>query len=125
LEDEDEVLVVLAETLGNFVKLVGGSSKIKCLIPPLESLCTVEEILVREKVNIQLKKKAISSLQKLCLQVKEEEEVEKTFLPLLLKLVEGEWFTSRSSSCGLFAVVFSSCQKEDKENLIKYLNFNF
>jgi serine/threonine-protein phosphatase 2A regulatory subunit A len=51
MDDEDEVLSTLAEILGNFVKYVGGSKNIYCLIPPLEILCSVEEVSVREKVK--------------------------------------------------------------------------
>lgn len=41
--DEDEVLLALAEQLGQFIPLVGGPEFAYCLLPPLESLATVEE----------------------------------------------------------------------------------
>jgi len=41
--DEDEVLLALAEQLGQFIPLVGGPEYAHCLLPPLESLATVEE----------------------------------------------------------------------------------
>lgn len=41
--DEDEVLLALAEQLGQFITLVGGPEFAYCLLPPLESLATVEE----------------------------------------------------------------------------------
>uniref|UniRef100_A0A4W3HP89 Protein phosphatase 2, regulatory subunit A, beta a n=1 Tax=Callorhinchus milii TaxID=7868 RepID=A0A4W3HP89_CALMI len=47
--DEDEVLLALAEQLGNFTVLVGGPEFVHCLLPPLESLATVEETVVRDK----------------------------------------------------------------------------
>ena len=47
--DEDEVLLALAEQLGSFTPLVGGAEHVNCLLPPLESLATVEETIVRDK----------------------------------------------------------------------------
>lgn len=41
----------MAEELGKFVDYVGGPSHAYHLLTPLESLATVEEMAVREKVN--------------------------------------------------------------------------
>ncbi|CAJ0596037.1 unnamed protein product [Cylicocyclus nassatus] len=38
IHDEDEVLLILAEQLGNFTPLVGGPEYVHCLLPPLENL---------------------------------------------------------------------------------------
>ena len=51
VEDEDEVLLALAEELGNLVELVGGPSYAHVLIAPLENLAAVEETVVRDKVG--------------------------------------------------------------------------
>ena len=51
MEDEDEVLVALAEELGNFEEYVGGSQFAQVLLAPLQHLATVEEPLVRQKVQ--------------------------------------------------------------------------
>jgi serine/threonine-protein phosphatase 2A regulatory subunit A len=50
MEDEDEVLVALAEELGTFEQYVGGSQYAHVLLAPLQHLATVEEPLVRHKV---------------------------------------------------------------------------
>ena len=50
MEDEDEVLVALAEELDNFEQYVGGSQFAQVLLPPLQHLGTVEEPLGRHKV---------------------------------------------------------------------------
>ena len=39
----------MAEQLGTFTPLVGGAEHVNCLLPPLESLATVEETIVRDK----------------------------------------------------------------------------
>uniref|UniRef100_A0A8C2E1M6 Protein phosphatase 2, regulatory subunit A, beta a n=1 Tax=Cyprinus carpio TaxID=7962 RepID=A0A8C2E1M6_CYPCA len=54
--DEDEVLLALAEQLGNFTMLVGGPEYVHCLLPPLQSLATVEETVVRDKAVESLRK---------------------------------------------------------------------
>jgi serine/threonine-protein phosphatase 2A regulatory subunit A len=50
-EDEDEVLLALAESLSKFLDCVGGSKHAVHILKPLESLCVAEESAVREKVN--------------------------------------------------------------------------
>jgi serine/threonine-protein phosphatase 2A regulatory subunit A len=50
-EDEDEVLVALAEELGGFVDLVGGPQFASVLVEPLEVLAGVEETVVRDRVR--------------------------------------------------------------------------
>ena len=56
IDDEDEVLLVLAEELGNFTPLVGGPKFATCLISLLENLCNVDEIAVRDKVALYSEK---------------------------------------------------------------------
>lgn len=52
LDDEDEVLLALAEELGkNFEDYLGGREYAHLLLGPLENLAAVEETLVRDKVN--------------------------------------------------------------------------
>lgn len=48
-DDEDEVLLSLAEELGKFVPYVGGPDHAQVLLGPLEDLCGVEETVVRER----------------------------------------------------------------------------
>jgi serine/threonine-protein phosphatase 2A regulatory subunit A len=52
VDDEDEVLLALAEQLGKFVDHIGGPEESKCLLEPLEKLATVEETVVRDKVRL-------------------------------------------------------------------------
>lgn len=51
VEDDDEVLLVMAEELGASVDLVGGAAEAVVLIPPLAALAMVEETVVRDKVS--------------------------------------------------------------------------
>ena len=55
IEDEDEVLLALAEELGkDFKEYVGGAKFAHVLLGPLEVLSAVEETLVREKVRLHI-----------------------------------------------------------------------
>ena len=55
LDDEDEVLLVLAEELGSFSEYVGGKEHAWTVLGPLENLAAVEETLVRDKVSFCLR----------------------------------------------------------------------
>lgn len=89
------MLVALAEELGGFVELVGGAAHAHGLVEPLEVLASVEETVVRDR--------AVESLQKVAAVVPNAGDV---FVPLMKKLTEGDWFTSRVSACSLFASVY-------------------
>jgi serine/threonine-protein phosphatase 2A regulatory subunit A len=52
VDDEDEVLLALADELGkSFDEYLGGEKYAHLLLGPLEVLSSVEETLVRDKVN--------------------------------------------------------------------------
>ena len=106
--DEDEVLLALAEQLGNFTPLVGGPEWVHTLLPPLESLATVEETVVRDK--------AVESLRNIS-QQHSPHDLEQYFVPLVKRLASGEWFTSRTSACGLFSVCYQRVSPGIKSEL--------
>ncbi|CEP13078.1 hypothetical protein, partial, partial [Parasitella parasitica] len=49
IDDEDDVLLALAEELGKLVDAVGGKEYAYFLLPPLENIAAVEEATVRDK----------------------------------------------------------------------------
>jgi serine/threonine-protein phosphatase 2A regulatory subunit A len=51
MDDEEEVLLALAESLGSFIDYVGGLNHSIHILVPLEKLCCVEETSVRDKVK--------------------------------------------------------------------------
>lgn len=73
-DDEDEVLLAMAEELGDFVPHVGGQEHAQVLLLPLETLSTVEETVVRDK--------AVESLCKVGSQLDSPSKAEH-FAPLL------------------------------------------
>jgi len=108
IDDEDEVLMALADELGNFAEYVGGPAFASTLLTPLETLATVEETIVREK--------AVSSLNKVAEQLSDAHVVE-YFVPLIRRLAQGDWFTSRISACGLFSVCYGRLSTSIKAEL--------
>ncbi|KAF6147134.1 hypothetical protein GIB67_036853 [Kingdonia uniflora] len=107
-DDDDEVLLAMAEELGVFIPYVGGVEHAHVLLPPLETLCTVEETCVRDK--------AVESLCRIGAQMKESDLVD-WFIPLVKRLAAGEWFTARVSSCGLFHIAYPSAPEILKTEL--------
>ncbi|OVA03963.1 HEAT [Macleaya cordata] len=107
-DDDDEVLLAMAEELGVFIPYVGGVEYAHVLLPPLETLCTVEETCVRDK--------AVESLCRIGAQMKESDLVD-WFIPLVKRLASGEWFTARVSSCGLFHIAYPSAPEMLKTEL--------
>ncbi|KAI9363418.1 armadillo-type protein [Zopfochytrium polystomum] len=97
IDDEDEVLLALAEELGGFVDYVGGPQHAHLLLGPLETLAAVEETVVRDK--------AVESAAKVG-QVLSPQHVEEHFIPMVKRLSLGDWFTSRTSACGLYAPTY-------------------
>ncbi|ETW87219.1 hypothetical protein HETIRDRAFT_469075 [Heterobasidion irregulare TC 32-1] len=111
VDDEDEVLLALAEELGkNFGDYVGGPEHAHVLLGPLENLSAVEETLVRDK--------AAESITKVA-EVLSQEQIEQYYIPLLKRLSHGEWFTSRASSAALYAPVYTKVSPSIQEELRK------
>jgi len=106
--DEDEVLLALAEQLGKFTPLVGGQSFAHVLLPPLENLANVEETVVRDK--------AVESLKTIATR-HTNADLEIHMIPLIKRLATGDWFTSRTSACGLFSVVYPRVNATLKQEL--------
>lgn len=106
LDDEDEVLLVLAEELGNFTEYVGGKQYAWTILGPLENLAAVEETLVRDKAA-----ESISNISKDL----SPQQIDEHFVPLLRRLSTGDWFTSRTSACALFAAAYPKANPEAQD----------
>lgn len=73
-QDDDEVLVVLAEEIGKLVPYVGGPAHAHCLISLLEELAKTEETVVRDE--------AVKSMNKIGEDLSEQ-QMSETFMPAL------------------------------------------
>ncbi|KAJ3158369.1 hypothetical protein HDU86_002835 [Geranomyces michiganensis] len=108
IDDEDEVLLVLAEELGGFVDYVGGAQYGHLLLPTLETLAAVEETVVRDK--------AVDSISKIGVLLGQQ-QIEEHYIPMIRRLSIGDWFTSRTSACGLYAPAYSLSTPTTQEEL--------
>jgi len=108
LDDDDEVLLVMADQLGSFVPQVGGGKHAASLLAPLEALATVEEAAVREK-----------AVQGMIAVAKEMSDghIQDSFLSLLKSLAQKDWFTSRIAACALFAAAYPRVSTGSKSEL--------
>ncbi len=70
----------MADELGGFISYVRGVEHAHVLLPPLETLCIVEETVVREKV--------VESLCSIGAQMKESDVVD-WFIPLVKSQYQG------------------------------------
>lgn len=101
MDDEEEVLLALAETLGNFVDYVGGANHAIHIIGPLERLCQVEETAVREKVKsidifvyINQWLKATEGIKKIISIIKVK-DIESKLVEMIKRMMSGEGYTSK------------------------------
>ncbi|EIN13734.1 Ser/Thr protein phosphatase 2A regulatory subunit A [Punctularia strigosozonata HHB-11173 SS5] len=111
LDDEDEVLLALAEELGrNFEEYIGGSEYAHLLLGPLENLASVEETLVRDKATDSITNVA---------GVMSPSQIEQYYVPLVKRLSQGEWFTARSSAAALFHPVYDKVSPTIQDDMRK------
>ncbi|ETV93220.1 hypothetical protein H310_12816 [Aphanomyces invadans] len=97
MDDDDEILLALAQELGEFVDLVGGALNAYHLLFLLESLVAVDEASVRDT--------ACKSMCKVVRQMTPE-HISEHFVAVVRRLVTREWYTSRIAASGLFQVCY-------------------
>ncbi|CAM9338425.1 unnamed protein product [Discosporangium mesarthrocarpum] len=95
LEDDDEILLALAEALGQLVPAVGGSAHGTLLLPSLENLAATEETVVRDK-----------AVESACTVISLMEGGQAEVTAVLKRLSTGDWFTAKVSACGLYAAAY-------------------
>ena len=110
VDDEDEVLLALANSLGKMIPLVGGGSHAQALLPPLELLLTVEENTVRDIATA-------STL--LVAAALPDETFQDKYVCMLTRLARKEWFTARISSTSLIANAYPRLTKSQQEDHLK------
>ena len=106
-EDDDELLLVLAEQLGDLLPFVGGSPHATHLLAPLESLAASDENAVRAAsvVSMQTINKGMAAA-----------DVSKDFLPLLSRLAHG-CYPNRVAACALYANVHPVATPAEQQRL--------
>jgi len=109
VDDEDEVLLGVANSLGKMIPLVGGGSHALSLLPPIELLLTVEENSVRDTAT---------SSALLIASALPDQNFQDKYVSMLTRLARKEWFTARISSAGLIANAYPRLtQTQQNEHL--------
>ena len=89
---------------------LGGSQYGYLLLTSLETLAAVEETVVRDK--------AVESASKIAARLPAK-HLEEFYIPMVRRLSAGDWFTSRTSACGLFAAAYPLVNAPHQEELRK------
>jgi len=113
LDDEDHVLLAFSEEIPKFIQYLAGDSAF-CLLPPLETLATNEDSKVRSK--------SVEGIVQVC-SVLSDENLTSHVLPLVSRLAAADWWTPRTSACGIISSIFPRVSSEDKSRL-KDIFFN-
>ncbi|KAK4876220.1 hypothetical protein RN001_012642 [Aquatica leii] len=116
--NDDELLMHLAEQLQKFLPFVGGPDNVGLILNILEKLCAVEEFAVRQK--------AVEALEYLCNQL-DDENIENNIVPLVFRLIQSDWFTSKCSAAALSPICYARGNKDTKaqfRNIYKMLCLN-
>lgn len=92
LDDEDEVLAALADEAALLLEHLGGQEHLLELLPLFEGLVSAEEPIVRGR--------ALTGLASI-LGVLEVEQLSQRVVPMVQKLVEGDWFSKKTSAAAI------------------------
>lgn len=114
-DEEDEVLLAMAEELGNLVPYVGGPTHAPSLLLPLESLCNTEETAVRDKAVVSLNSLAVmlGALQN------PKEQLHNDYVAMIRRLGGSEWATARAACCYLLATVYGLLSDGLKQEMLQ------
>lgn len=117
LEEEDEVLLVLAKQLATLSDQLGGSEYAYLLIKSLGNLAGEEDLLVRQT--------AIESLLSIC-ELLNEEAISLHVVPLISSLAEMEWFPKIQSAIILGTKLIPFMKLSERETvfdrIVMFLN---
>lgn len=86
MDDEEEVLLALAETLPSQLEFAGGPMYAEHVLRPLEKLCASEETTVRDKATESVKK---------ILEMIKIRDFESGIMGMIQRLMNGDCFTSK------------------------------
>ena len=110
IDDDDEVLFEMATQMGELGGHVGGPDRASILLQPLEALCNVEETVVRN-----------AAAQSICkiIDILPDQIAQGTAVPMVVRLANGDWFTSKVSSCALVASAYAKSNGSGKQQLLQ------
>jgi len=97
IDENGELMVVLAEQLGHLSTFIGPKDHLPILLKPLELIANNDEAVVREKTVEAINKIAAGM---------DKDQHSNELLPLVKKLAKGESYMMKITSTGLFCAVY-------------------
>jgi serine/threonine-protein phosphatase 2A regulatory subunit A len=114
IDDEDDVLLAVAMSLGKMVEYVGGPEYARLLLHPLELLLTIEEISVRDAASDS----ALYISERMS-----DESFQSDYADMVARLAMKEWFTARTSAARLISTAYPRLKinpKKQQEHLLLF-----
>jgi serine/threonine-protein phosphatase 2A regulatory subunit A len=114
IDDEDDVLLAVATSLGKMVEYVGGPEYARLLLHPLELLLTIEEISVRDAAS----ESALFISEKI-----NDDSFQSDYADMVARLATKEWFTARTSAARLISTAYPRLKvnpKKQHEHLLLF-----
>eukprot|EP00331_Platyophrya_macrostoma_P020834 CAMPEP_0176472490 /NCGR_PEP_ID=MMETSP0127-20121128/41772_1 /TAXON_ID=938130 /ORGANISM="Platyophrya macrostoma, Strain WH" /LENGTH=490 /DNA_ID=CAMNT_0017867365 /DNA_START=52 /DNA_END=1521 /DNA_ORIENTATION=- len=99
LDESDDVLRVFANALATMIGEVGGILHVQSLLQPLELLCGLDEVTVRDEAVTSLQTKAIFKSDGAAVQ-------QQDYVSLVQRLAKAEFPQARASACSLIATPY-------------------
>lgn len=115
IDSNPELMLNMAEQLGNLTALIGTKSLNQSkdavsLLTPLETIVSSDDAMVREK--------AIEALRKVSAALSNA-EVSASYLPLVKRLKKGDMFSMRISASQLYADIYPRLDVEEQQKVHK------
>jgi len=110
LDDEDEVLLALTDSIPALTDFIGSSSSCNLLLPSLEKLCYSEDVTVRNKA-VQGVKKIITKLD-----FKKNEEA---IMAIVKRFISGDHHTAKGSASSLIPAIYPQCSSNYQNELLQ------
>lgn len=110
MDDEEEVLLALAETLNHqFLDFVGGPAYALHITKILEKLCQLDEATVRDK--------ACESIKKIFAQLRLK-DIEPQVMEIIKRLMNGENYQSKFGATSLIPTVYQHLSPASQQELL-------
>ncbi|KAJ9460815.1 Serine/threonine-protein phosphatase 2A regulatory subunit pppA [Diplonema papillatum] len=103
-DDDDEVLICIAEQFADFLDYVGGPDHAEVLLGPLEQLVGMEEPGVRDQ--------AVKALKAIVGQLPDK-VVDREYTPIVLRMAKHEWAACKAGAVALIPQLYSRVRSPD------------
>eukprot|EP00331_Platyophrya_macrostoma_P022532 CAMPEP_0176453318 /NCGR_PEP_ID=MMETSP0127-20121128/29152_1 /TAXON_ID=938130 /ORGANISM="Platyophrya macrostoma, Strain WH" /LENGTH=578 /DNA_ID=CAMNT_0017842125 /DNA_START=154 /DNA_END=1890 /DNA_ORIENTATION=+ len=107
LEDEDEVLLGLSETLPNLCEVIGSGN---LLLPAVEKLCYAEDITVRDK--------AIAGFKRVLAKV-DIKKSEENIMGIIKRFVSADYHTAKGAAASIIPTVYPMVSSNSQSDLLQ------